>query len=244
MKLSLIIPAYNEEGNLENTVRALTTEFEGKIPDYEILIVNDNSTDNTERILTSLMQEFKQVRYVNNKPPNGIGFAIRKGLDHYHGDAAAIVMADNSDPAYDIVRFYNKMLEGYECVFGSRFIRGGKTFDYPIHKLVLNRLFNNFIRVLFGFRYNDTTNAFKMYRRHVLNGLKPYLSNHFNITVELPLKSIIRGYRYTVIPNHWKNRTEGISNLRIKEMGSRYLFIVLYCFIERWLSRGDYKRDH
>jgi len=90
-------------------------------------------------------------------------------------------------------------------------------------------------------RYNDVTNAFKMYRSHVIPGLRPFLSHHFNLTVELPLKAIIRGYTYAIVPNEWINRKEGVSKLKIKEMGSRYLFIVLYCFLERWLSRGDYR---
>jgi dolichol-phosphate mannosyltransferase len=104
-------------------------------------------------------------------------------------------------------------------------------------------LANTFIRILFGLRYNDVTNAFKLYRKEVIQGLKPLLSHHFNLTVELPLKAIVRGYSYTVVPNSWTNRKQGESKLKIKEMGSRYIFIILYCFIEKWLSRGDYHRD-
>ena len=128
-----------------------------------------------------------------------------------------------------------------DCVFGSRFIRGGRTVDYPSVTLIVNRIANHLIRVLFGLRYNDITNAFKLYRRPVIEGLKPFLSPHFNLTVELPLKAIVRGYSYAVVPNEWINRKSGVSKLRIQEMGSRYLFIVLYCLIEKWLSRGDYR---
>jgi len=97
--------------------------------------------------------------------------------------------------------------------------------------------------MLFGLKYNDVTNAFKMYHANVIPGLKPFLSHHFNLTVELPLKAIIRGYRYTVPPNCWRNRENDESKLRIKEMGSRYMFILIYCFIEKWLSCGDYHID-
>jgi dolichol-phosphate mannosyltransferase len=109
-------------------------------------------------------------------------------------------------------------------------------------KLILNRAGNTFIRILFGLRYDDITNAFKLYRREVIDGLKPLLSHHFNLTVELPLKAIVRGYTYAVVPNTWINRNTGVSKLKIKEMGSRYLFIIFYCFIEKWLSRGDYHK--
>jgi dolichol-phosphate mannosyltransferase len=152
-------------------------------------------------------------------------------------------MADGSDDSQDLVAGYRKLEEGYDCTFGSRFIRGGHVVDYPLHKLVLNRMANWFIKVIFGIRYNDVTNAFKLYRRQVVDGIQPILSHHFNLTVELPLKAITRGFSYAVIPIRWYNRKSGISKLKIKEMGSRYLFIVLYVWLEKHLSRGDYRRQ-
>lgn len=131
---------------------------------------------------------------------------MRRGLAEFQGDAVAIMMADNSDDPHDLVPGYRKLLEGYDCVFGSRFIEGGKTVDYPLHKLVLDRLANWFIRMIFRLRYSDVTNAFKIYRREVIQGLQPLLSHHFNLTVELPLKAITRGYSYAVIPMRWYNR--------------------------------------
>jgi dolichol-phosphate mannosyltransferase len=240
MKLSVVIPAHNEEGCIESTVRTFHAKlWAEKIP-HEILLINDNSSDGTEALLKKLAADIDEVRYINNEPPQGFGFAVRKGLENFQGDAVAIVMADASDSPDDLVKFYQKMLEGYDCVFGTRFGGGGRTYDYPFVKLVLNRIFNTFISLVFGLRYNDVTNAFKMYRAPVIAGLTPLLSHHFNLTVELPLKSIIRGYSYAVVPNNWTNRKTGISNLKIKEMGSRYLFIVIYCLLEKWLSRGDY----
>jgi len=204
-------------------------------------VINDNSSDGTERILATLSEAEIGVRYINNPPPNGFGFAVRQGLAEFRGEAVAIVMADGSDDPADVIAFYRKLESGYDCVFGSRFIRGGRVIDYPKFKLVLNRLANFMIRTLFAVRYNDVTNAFKMYRRSTIAGVQPLLSHHFNLTVEIPLKCIIRDYRYAVLHNSWKNRKQGSSKLRIKEMGSRYLFIILYCWLERVLSRGDYK---
>lgn len=238
---SVVIPAFNEAENLVNTVPALIQHLtDEKIP-HEVLVVNDNSTDNTQEVIQQLQMQYPTLRLVKNTPPNGFGLAVRCGLDAFSGDAVIIVMADGSDSPDDVVAFYHKLQEGYDCVFGSRFDTGGKTIDYPLHKLLLNRLANNFIRVLFQIRYNDMTNAFKCYRRHVIAGLHPLLAHHFNLTVELPLKAIIRGFSYAVVPNAWYNRKQGVSKLKIREMGSRYLFIVLYCLIERLFSRGDYK---
>ena len=244
MKLSIVIPANNEEGSIATTVRDLFLRLSDEGIEHEIIVVNDGSTDSTELILQKLALEIPPLRFHTNRPPNGLGVAVRKGLESISGDAVAIFMADGSDSSKDLVRFYRAMKEKkVDCVFGTRFSKESELIDYPLPKLVLNRLANTFIRILFGLRYNDITNAFKLYRKEVLQGLKPLLSHHFNLTVELPLKAIVRGYSYTVIPNSWTNRKQGESKLKIKEMGSRYLFIVLYCFIEKWLSRGDYHRD-
>jgi dolichol-phosphate mannosyltransferase len=242
--LSLVIPAHNEEGCIVQTIQSVSQLLEQKNLDYEILVVNDNSRDRTEELLQLLSSQNRKVRYVNNYYPNGFGFAVRCGLEKFKGDAVAIVMADSSDAPENIVDYYYKLQEGYDCVFGSRFIKGGKVIDYPSHKLIINRLANLFIQILFGLNFNDTTNAFKIYRREVIDGISPLLSHHFNLTVEVPLKAIVRGYSYTTIPITWHNRKTGVSKLKIKEMGSRYLFIVLYVFLEKMLSRGDYVRKY
>jgi len=243
MRLSVVIPAHNEAGCLRRTVRILAAHLNAEDIDHEILVVNDNSSDRTEEILSQLQKEVPSLRYINNSPPNGFGFAVRKGLENFTGDAVAIYMADGSDRPEDLVEFFEVLeQQGVDCVFGSRFVRGAKVVDYPRFKLLLNRCANAFIRFAFGLRYNDVTNAFKLYRSHVIDGLKPFLSHHFNLTVELPLKAIVRGYSYTVVPNDWINRKAGASKLRVQEMGSRYLFIVLYCLIEKWFARGDYHR--
>lgn len=243
MKLSVVIPAHNEEGCIQGTVEALYERLAVEKIDNEILVINDNSKDHTEAILNVMQMKVPTLRYINNKPPNGFGFAVRCGLENFSGDAVAVYMADASDSPEDLVRFFREMEQkGVDCVFGTRFARESQVVDYPGFKLVVNRLANTFIQLLFGLRYNDVTNAFKLYSRSTIQGLKPFLSHHFNLTVELPLKSIVRGYRYSVVPNSWVNRKSGESKLKIKEMGSRYLFIVLYCLIEKWFSRGDYKK--
>lgn len=241
--LSVVIPAHNEEGSIKETVelvaRALLREH---IP-FEVVVVNDHSTDGTGVVLTELAGNMPQLRTVNNKQSSGYGRAVATGINAAQGDYVAIMMADLSDDPEDLVRFYRAAHEtGVDCVFGSRFIKGGATYDYPRFKMVLNRFANTLVRVLFGIRYNDCTNAFKLYKRDTLSGLRPFLSPHFNLTLELPLKAIVRGYTYTVLPNSWRNRKSGVSKLKIKEMGSRYMFILLYCLIERYFSRGDFKK--
>jgi dolichol-phosphate mannosyltransferase len=243
LMLSVLIPAHNEVDCIAGTVEALYAQLcDSRVP-HEIVVVDDHSADDTARVVSALTSRVPTLRLIHNPDSGGFGYAIRAGLESFKGDAVCLVMADASDDPRDVVSYYRKLEEGFECVFGSRFIKGGGVVDYPRHKLALNRLANLFIRSLFGFRYNDTTNAFKCYRRSVLEGVAPLFSCHFNITVELPLKAITRGYSYTVVPTRWYNRATGVSKLKVKEMGSRYLFIVLYVFLEKLLSRGDYRRS-
>lgn len=243
LKLSVLIPAHNETDCVGETVASVYKALTRYNIEHEILVVNDHSTDGTETVLEDLALRIPTFVYYNNDGPGGFGYAIRYGLELFTGDCVAIMMADLSDSPLDLVRFYHRMIEDEaDCVFGSRFIKGGKTVDYPVHKLLLNRLANNIIKMVIGTRYNDATNAFKLYRRETIAGLKPFLAPHFNLTIELSLKCIIRGYGYVVVPNSWQNRKHGISKLRIHEMGSRYFFILLYCFIEKFFSRGDFTK--
>lgn len=244
MKLSVVIPAYNEAESLPTTLNAISDELLREKIDHEILVINDNSRDNTLEVLKAIEKSIPNMNFITNGGPNGFGNAVITGLNAFKGDAVVIMMADLSDDPKDAVKFYRKLVnENLDAVFGSRFSKGGELIDYPFIKRIINRFANNIIRLMFGIKYNDTTNAFKIYRRETIEGLRPFLSPHFNLTVELPLKVIIRRYSYSVIPNSWRNRKHGVSKLKIREMGSRYFFILLYCLIEKFFSRGDYKKD-
>jgi len=240
--LSVVIPARDEEGCVCSTVQHLNLELRLRNVPHEIIVVDDGSSDHTWQLLQDLQKNMPELKPVQNKGLNGFGRAIICGLDQMTGDAVVIMMADESDDCRDVVRYWQELNLGHDCVFGSRFIKGGGTIDYPLLKYVLNRLANFFLKMLFRIRLNDTTNAFKAYRREVIDGCRPLIAPHFNLTVELPLKAIVRGFSWTVIPITWRNRRSGVAKLKIKEMGSRYLFICLYIWLEKYLSRGDYRK--
>ena len=242
MKLSIVIPAYNEEGSVVETVSSLYAVLHAEQIDHEIIVVNDNSKDNTENVLQELQKTIPTLVHYNNNGLNGFGYAVRFGLNRFSGDCVAVMMADLSDSPNDLVVFYRKMQEGYDCVFGNRWAKNAEVSDYPAVKKILNRSANYVVKIVFGLRYGDCTNAFKLYRKETIEGLKPFLSPHFNLTLELPLKAIVRGYSYAVVPNSWRNRKAGESKLKVKEMGSRYFFVLLYCLIEKWFSQGDFRK--
>ena len=240
--LSIVIPARDEEGCIASTVEHLYVELNIHGVPHEIVVVDDGSTDATWEKLKQVRERVPTLRPVRNAGLHGYGRAVVYGLDHMSGDAAVIMMADESDDCRDVVRYWKLLNDGWDAVFGSRFIKGGGVIDYPALKLRINRLANFFIRILFRIPLNDTTNAFKAYRRVAVDGCRPLLSPHFNLTVELPLKTIVRGYTWTVIPITWRNRRSGSAKLKIKEMGSRYLFICLYVWLEKYFSGGDFRR--
>ena len=240
---SIVIPARDEEDCIIDTIREINTILKCEQVPHEIVVVDDGSTDQTWSLLQNEMKQMSELAPVQNPGPHGYGNAVQKGLFTSKGDALAIMMGDRSDSAEDAVKYWHKLNEGYECVFGSRFIRGGAVYDYPKVKLIINRLANLFIKTVFRIKLNDTTNAFKAYRREVIEGCRPIIAPHFNLTVELPLKAIVRGYSWCTIPISWRNRTTGAAKLKIKEMGSRYFFIMAYIWLEKYFSKGDYHRE-
>lgn len=240
---SVVIPARDEEESLPPTVRAIHDVFRHEGIPHEIVVVDDGSRDRTWEVLQELRTEVPTLAPVQNPGPHGFGRAIVYGLDRMRGDACVIMMADASDSPEDAVKYWRLLNEGYDCVFGSRFIKGGRVIDYPRLKLLVNRLANFLVKVGFNLPLNDTTNAFKAYRRTVIDGCRPLIAPHFNLTVEIPLKAIVRGFSYTIVPIVWRNRKYGVAKLKIKEMGSRYFFICAYVWLEKYFSRGDYRRQ-
>ena len=242
--LSVVIPARDEEGCIAATVEHLHVELRLRDVPHEIVVVDDGSSDATWEILQQAKLRLPNLSPIQNTGLHGFGRAIIAGLNHAQGDAIVIMMADESDDVRDVVRYWKLLNEGYDCIFGSRFMRGGGVIDYPRFKLLLNRIANKFLQLLFGIRHNDITNAFKAYRKTTIDGCRPFISPHFNLTVEIPLKAVVRGFTWTSVPITWRNRRSGEAKLKIKEMGSRYLFICLYIWLEKYLSRGDYRVQH
>ena len=231
--LTILIPVRDEEEN----VKIISREIIDKIlcKNYEILFVNDFSQDRTEEVILDLMKNEVSIRYINNQK-KGLGGAIQEGIKESEGKFVCIMMSDSSDTVEDLNTYYNTISsDNFDAVFGSRFIKGGRTVNYPLIKYILNRLGNRLAQFLMWSDLNDFTNGFKIYRKEVLDQLNPLVSESFNIFFELPLKIISRNYKYKIIPIEYYNRTVGEAKFKIDELGSKYLFTLLYCFLEKLL---------
>ena len=234
MTLSIIIPVYNESKNVEKTVNNLK-KIKKDIKKFNLIFIDDFSDDNTFDILNKLSKKYSFVKIFKNKK-KGLGSAIEEGIKKSNFDYIAIFMADSSDSIADLIKYYKIMSsKKFDAVLGSRFIKESNIKDYPFLKYFLNRIFNNFVKLIFLSNYNDFTNAFKIYKKSVLRNLLPIVSENFNVFLEIPLKIISRGYSYKIIPISWQNRKIGKSNFRIKELSSMYIFTLIYCVIEKIL---------
>ena len=241
--LNIIVPLKNEEKGIENLIENLMPIVKKIEKKTNITLIDDHSSDQTLSILKKNEQKFDFIKVYKNEKTTGVGNAIKYGIEKNTFDAVIIFMGDCSDDPKDIAEYVKYLDAGYDCVFGSRFIKGSKLYDYPFIKLFLNRIANNFIRLLFLIKYNDITNAFKAYKKKVLDNCNPIISQHFNINSELSLKSINRGFKYKVIPISWTNRKKGKSKFHIKEMRNRYFFTILYVFLEKILIKEDIQKD-
>ena len=241
MKLSIIVPHFNEENNLEIFCKNFIDK--NLIENYEIVFVDDYSTDKTKILTNKLHKSYQNFIFLNNNETKGLGGAIRTGIKNSTGDLIAIMMCDSSDSVEDLQNYYDLSIDGnYDAILGSRFIEGSKIFNYPKKKLILNRVFNYLVKILFLSDYNDFTNAFKIYKKKTLISIFPLVSENFNIFLEMPLKIIYRNFNYKIISISWSNKRIGESNFKIRELGSKYFFTLLYCFFEKILIVGNKKK--
>ncbi len=207
MKVSIVIPVYNEEGNLEVIISKMVEVLEEyeETYDYELVIVNDNSTDWTQEIIDNLASKNARIKPVHRHSNPGFGNAVKDGFRNASGDIIVTMAGNKTDDPHDIPRLVRKIEEGYDVVYGSRFIEGGAVEGYPQARMFANRTFNNCVRLFFGMQHKDITNFFKAYRKEVIDDIGDDLeASGFDITVELPLKAHIMGFTGAEVPVTWR----------------------------------------
>jgi len=239
LNLSVVIPAHNEAENLKWLVPVLSGVLQQENLSHEIIIVNDHSTDETLQTVEAFSKHLPGVKMIHRVGESGFGRTLREGFEAAKGEVVVPFMGDASDDPMDIPKLYQKIQEGYDVVYGSRFDRGGSVKDYPFLKLLANRMGNFLVRILFQIPEKDITNAFKAFRKETLQLCQPIEATTFNITLELAIKAHLFGKRYTSVPVHWRGRTAGISSFSLRDLTRYYreylftLLVMLGCAIKK-----------
>ena len=225
------MPVRDEEENIIEVYQ----KFKNFSIDFELIFIDDFSKDKTFKIINDLTIKHSYIKLYKNKK-KGLGGAISEGIDKAKKNYVTIMMCDSSDSIDDLKKYYKLIKNNkYDAIFGSRFIKGSKVSGYPIKKMILNRIFNLFVSLVFLNKFSDYTNAFKIYKLKSLKQLKPFVSENFNIFLELPLKIISRKMKYKITSISWVGRQKGTSKFFTKELRSQYIFTLLYCFLEKIL---------
>ena len=212
--LTILIPCYNESKTIGKSLNDIIAVFKSENIKYEILCVNNASTDLTESILRKFEMKYSFIRFINTKK-KGYGIAIKAGLKSYRGDALITVMADGSEDPKDIVSIYKKLDEGYDCVCGNRFKAPNSIKNYPKLKLLLNRLGNRTFASILGLSFNDLTYAFKCYKADHLKRVKPLKASSFNINLELFMNVYFTGASVGEVDVTWQERQGGVSKFNL-----------------------------
>lgn len=236
MLYSIIMPAYNEKDVISATVDELCGYLDGTGFGYELIIVDDASSDNTPLLIAELAKRHPNVVAIRNEGLNGYGYAIRKGLEIYKGDAAVVVTSDGADLPKDVAIYFQKIHEGYDCAFGDRFDAPSTVTGYPPVKRVINRIANTMLGwIAGGDGYRDFTNGFKCYRRHVIDDMQPLEAGQFNITIEMSLKAVLGGHSFAVVPNDWHQRDGGESDFHVLRLLKPYAATLTFCLCRNYI---------
>lgn len=228
MKLSIVIPAYNEEDNIADVIQRVEQSID--IP-YELIVVNDHSQDDTRKVVEGLSSQYSNIRLVENSLDKGFANALKTGFAQATGDAIIPIMADLCDDLETVKVMFSKINAGYDVVCGSRYTRGGSRVGGAKAKAFFSSFVGQSLHFLLGLPTHDIANAFKMYRKKVIDsiGIK---SNGFEVSMEIPLKAYFMGFKMTEVPTVWRERRKGKSSFRILKLSSSYFKLYLWAILK------------
>lgn len=238
--VSVVIPCRNEEMNVRPLVERLLELYGDYI--YDIIAVNDGSTDGTAEVLSKLSRVDTRVKPLHRKPPNGVGLAIREGLAAATGPYVLTMDCDFQHLLPEFRDLFDAIAAGYDVVIGSRFSRHSVLLNYPFLKIFANRAFHVAAVVLFGKRIRDVTNNLKVMRREVVAGLCLH-QRGFAVNAETGLQPLLMGYKVEQVPISWINRTPdmGMSSFRLARVGGGYWSVLFGLWLRYFVGIGPYR---
>ena len=231
MKLSIIIPAHNEQDNIVEVINKIEEALE--IP-YELVVINDHSTDNTKELVGNLSKKYNNILLVENNLNKGFANAIKAGFYKANGDVVIPIMADLCDDLSIVSKMFDKINEGYDVVCGSRYIKGGFRLGGSKIKGFLSCFVGWSLYYLLGLPTHDIANAFKMYRKKVIDSIDIKCES-FETSMEIPLKAYYLGFKMTEVPTVWRERTKGKSNFSMFKLLPNYLKLYIWAIFMRFV---------
>lgn len=229
MKLSIVVPAHNEQENITNVIRQIEDSLD---LDYELVIVNDHSRDDTARLVEEMAKAYGNIRLVENKLDAGFANALRTGFNSAVAEVIIPVMGDLCDDLPTIKAMLEKINAGYDIVCGARYISGGARMGGSKIKGFLSSFAGNSLYYLLGVPTHDIANAFKMYRKKVIEAVNIEATG-FEISMEITLKAYYSGFKITEVPTVWKERTKGKSSFKILKLLPNYLKLYFWAIFNR-----------
>lgn len=233
MKINIVIPAHNEQDVISATIKSIEEQLK---LDYEIIVVNDHSSDNTVLILNELMGQYPNLRLINNDWDGGFGNALKKGFSVCNAELIIPVMADLCDEPRTINEMHAKALEGFDVVAGSRYMKGGSKSGGPFLQSLFSRFVGSTLRYIIGIPTFDVSNSFKCYRKAVLDSIRPK-SEGFEISMEITLKAYFANFSITEVPTSWKGRFIGKSKFYLLKVGPAYVKLYLWAILKNIRKR-------
>jgi dolichol-phosphate mannosyltransferase len=229
MKISIIVPAYNEEENIISVIHKIE---EVVAIDHELIVVNDHSSDRTRELVTNLLKQYPKLRLIDNELESGFANALRSGFLAAGADAIVPVMGDLCDDLATIKLMAKKIEEGFDVVCGSRYIRGGCQIGGPRFKRLFSRLGGFSVGFFLGIPVHDISNAFKMYKKEVIKSIE-LKAQGFEISMELPVKAHLKGFKITEVPTVWRDREAGQSSFKVFVLLPRYIKLYAWALGKR-----------
>ncbi|MEK7579877.1 MAG: dolichyl-phosphate beta-glucosyltransferase [Patescibacteria group bacterium] len=243
MYLSVIIPAYNEANRITETLVSIKEYLSSKSYDWEVLVVNDGSKDNTADVVNEFVSQNPNFRLIDNKKNHGKGYVVRQGILEAKGDFRLFTDSDNSTSIDHLEKFWPYILrqaqdkEGYDIVIGSIEVEGAQIFEHAQwYRRWLGRVSKYLIRLLTGlWEIHDTQRGFKLFSsKAALDIFQKVKIDRFGFDFEVLALARKKGYKIKEVPVIWSNPGESKVNLK------SYLATFLELVKVRWYLWTNY----
>jgi len=230
IELSIVVPMYNEAENIKNTVSLIYTTMQAFNAPWELIFVNDGSTDDSLEIAREWELKRKNLRIISYPANHGRGRALREGFKNANGRYIVTIDFDLSYSPDHILKIYNELADPVQMndvVLGSAYMKGGQTVGVSAFRLFISRLGNKVLEFAFPYRFKTTTCILRGYKREVIEALD-LQSDQKEIHLEILSKICALGYNVKEIPATLTSRTKGTSKFRFKRTAFTHILFSLF----------------